>query len=130
MHKLKVESLYRSCDEPVKHYNVLEKYCRLETQHIKRCQAFIEGFPRQENYVFNGDNCIAVLVLVEQYDMHHGFVAGWLCNWVEPAYRNTFSVNKLRMELLKEYCQDQHLRKYQRSVTISPNKQLIITKEI
>ena len=117
--------------ETVGNLNYLELYCDTEDQNLKLMQEVIESVDRTEYYLYDSieKTPIGVLALSPQLDMHHGLVCVTVAHWILPDLRCA-SHQRDVLAIIKNYCKEQAISKFQRFKHISVTHQLIITKEV
>ncbi len=112
--------------EVFEHYNVIVQ--KRDTTLYNQMYAVLRSLPRVEYVIWNeARQPIGSFILSVQEDMHYGKVCVVAAHYMKQASREA---NELFMWYLKRFCETFGCKYYQRSRHVSPNRQLIITKEI
>lgn len=100
-------------------------------RNYERMKEVFRGLPRVEYVLWLNDKPVGSFILIKSEDMHYGDVCQVMAhytNHIPKEYKA--EAHKLFMWYLKRFCNDYNCKFYQRSRHVSPNRQLIITKEV
>ena len=120
----------RAC-HPIVEQRTLANYAALEHCDANEVSKVLTSFDRNEYYIKTPEGVtIGSFFLTAQCDMHHGNIAVLAAHWIDKPFRNDPAIHRLVVWYVKRFCKTLGLRKYQRTVNLSPSRQLLITKEV
>lgn len=134
MSKLFVTYEKRSCNSSLlpdtckvfEHYNVVVQ--NRKSNDYNRMYDVLHSLARVEYNIWDGSKRpIGSFILTVQEDMHYGKVCVVAAHYMTKRSREA---NKLFMWYLKRFCDSYGCKYYQRSCHVSPNRQVMITKEV